>query len=75
MPKWQLFSPLPLLAHVKYDAPSEVEVEFNNGKKFKLFADGYSLRELQMRLDRQQYQLFVEHIKEHAADAAADDDA
>ncbi|KAL8428473.1 hypothetical protein ACSSS7_007200 [Eimeria intestinalis] len=118
MPKWQLFPPLPLLAHVKclhvrlhpgrlgsegcrelasmlrcssvrrrfpalqssvellgYDAPSEVEIEFSNGKKYKLFADGYSLRELHMRLDRQQYQLFVEHIKEHPADAAADEDA
>ncbi|KAL8439800.1 hypothetical protein Efla_006815 [Eimeria flavescens] len=59
---------------IGYDAPSEIEIEFNNGKKFKLFADGYSLRELQMRLDREQYHLHVEHLKEHAADAAADDD-
>lgn len=57
-----------------YDAPSEVHLEFTNGKKTKLLADGYSLRELQMRLDRDQYQLYVQHIKEHPADAAADDD-
>lgn len=57
-----------------YDAPSEIHIEFTNGKKYKLLADGYTLRELQLRLDREQYQLFVEHVKEHAADAGADDD-
>lgn len=58
-----------------YDAPSEIHIEFNNGKKYKLFADGYSLKELHMRLDREQYRLYVEHIKENAADAAADEEA
>ncbi|CDI81404.1 hypothetical protein, conserved [Eimeria acervulina] len=58
----------------RYDAPSEVHIELNNGKKFWLPGDGLSLKELHMRIDREQYQLYVEHIKEHAADAAADDD-
>ncbi|CDJ62437.1 hypothetical protein, conserved [Eimeria necatrix] len=57
-----------------YDAPSEVHLELNNGKKFRLLADGFSLQELHMRIDREQYQLHVEHIKEHAADAVADED-
>ncbi|XP_022593317.2 uncharacterized protein LOC34623693 [Cyclospora cayetanensis] len=118
MPKWELFRPLSLLAHVKairvrlhpgrqasegcrqlgsmlrvgdvqkkfpglqssieflgYDAPSEIYIEFTNGKKYRLLADGYSLQELQMRLDREQYKLFVEHIKEHAADSTENDEA
>lgn len=57
-----------------YDAPSEVHIELNNGKKFRLPGDGFSLKELHMRIDREQYQLYVKHIKEHAADATADDD-
>ncbi|CDJ36116.1 uncharacterized protein EMH_0034140 [Eimeria mitis] len=49
----------------KYDAPSEVHIELNNGKKFRFACDGLSLKELHMRIDREQYQRNQEAYFEH----------
>ncbi|KAF8821664.1 hypothetical protein IE077_001747 [Cardiosporidium cionae] len=59
---------------VGYDSPSTVELELVNGKAFKFFADGYTLKEVQRQFDKEQFDAHVAFMQNFSVERTEDVD-
>ncbi|CBZ55515.1 conserved hypothetical protein [Neospora caninum Liverpool] len=57
-----------------YNAPSIIKIELINGKKHEFHAEHFSLREMQMRFDKDQFEAYLEYMKSQSVEAKPGDD-
>ncbi|EPR58729.1 hypothetical protein TGGT1_216910 [Toxoplasma gondii GT1] len=57
-----------------YNAPSTIKIELINGKKHEFQAEHFSLREMQMRFDTDQFEAYLEYMKSQSVEAKPGDD-
>lgn len=55
-------------------APSVVKIELTNGKKHEFQAEHFTLREMQMRFDKDQFEAYLEFMKQHSIEARPGED-
>ncbi|PFH33560.1 hypothetical protein BESB_077770 [Besnoitia besnoiti] len=57
-----------------YNSPSIIKIELVNGKKHEFEAEHFSLREMQMRFDKDQYEAYLELMKTQSIEAKPGED-
>eukprot|EP00920_Eleutheroschizon_duboscqi_P015082 GHVT01034922.1.p1 GENE.GHVT01034922.1~~GHVT01034922.1.p1 ORF type:complete len:119 (-),score=13.90 GHVT01034922.1:496-852(-) len=57
-----------------YDSPSTVHLELVNGKKHRFLAERFSMKEMQLMFDNDQFSAHLERMKKQSLETAPEDD-
>jgi len=57
-----------------YNAPAKIDIEMVTGKKFSFAAERYTLRELRLLIDEEQYKAHIDAMRAGAIDRKGEDE-